>query len=148
MFEFDGQECRRDVGRLTGNAPVSHQSAETGPVGSEQALDNVIFFFFLNVSPLPLWLLQQLPCGKRWWRAVSQGEEKQDQQWQRQESGDEESFEPGGGPAGAPAAAQDPHQTRGRQVGRLETLQPGAHKAISAVAAEHHKTGLAPQLLL
>lgn len=99
------------------------------------------------MPPLPLWLLQQLPCGKRWWRAASQGEEEQDQQWQRQESGDQEIFEPGGGPAGAPAAAQNPHQTSGRQVGRGGALQPGVHGAISAVAAEHHKTGLAPQLL-
>lgn len=132
---------------LTGNSPVSHQPAETGPVGSEQALDNVVTFLKCVPSPPTSLLLQQLSCGKRRWRAASQGEEKQEQQWQHQESGDEESLEPGGGPAGAPAAAQNPHQTSGRQVGPPETLPPGVHKAISAVAAEHHKTRLEPQLL-
>lgn len=121
--QFDGQECRRDVGRLTGNAPVSHQSAETGPDRSDQSkpwTTLCLFFLIKRVPPFPLWVLQQLPCGKRRWRAASQGEEKQEQQWQRQESGDEEISEPGGGPAGAPAAAETPQQTSGRQVGRRE----------------------------
>lgn len=68
--------------------------------------------------------IQQLSGRGQRRGAASQTEEKQEQlkQWQRQESGSEESLELGGGPARDPAAAQNPHQTSSCQVGPTEEL--------------------------